>query len=129
MPEMKIVKEEIFGPVAVLVPFKDEEGEPSIKTSSIYAYTRNIFTDAIRMANDTTYGLAASVFSMNIDKAIRTSHNLQAGTVGINCTTSTETNVPFGGYKQSGIGIELGEYALATWDHLAFSRLAGLISL
>jgi aldehyde dehydrogenase (NAD+) len=69
--------------------------------------------EVTRMANDTTYGLAASVFSTNIDKAIRTAHNMQAGTVWVNCTTTGEAGVPFGGYKQSGIGVELGEYALA----------------
>jgi len=95
-PDMKIVKEEIFGPVGVLIPFKDEE-------------------DVIRMANDTTYGLASAIFSTNVDKCIRVAHSLNAGTAWVNCTNILEVSVPFGGYKQSGIGRELGEYALANY--------------
>jgi len=92
-PDMKIVKEEIFGPVGVLIKFEDEE-------------------DAIRQANDSTYGLAAAVFTENINRAIETVHKLKAGTTWVNCTNSLHNNVPFGGFKQSGIGRELGEYAL-----------------
>jgi aldehyde dehydrogenase (NAD+) len=65
------------------------------------------------MANDTTYGLASAIFSTNIDKALRTAHAINAGTAWINCTNILEPNVPFGGTKQSGVGRELGEYALA----------------
>ncbi|KAL5478608.1 hypothetical protein ACEPAI_2793 [Sanghuangporus weigelae] len=95
-PEMKIVREEIFGPVGVIIKFHDED-------------------DVIRQANDTHYGLAASVFSKHIDRALRVAHRLHAGTAWINCTNSTNTQVPFGGYKQSGIGRECGEYALANY--------------
>jgi aldehyde dehydrogenase (NAD+) len=93
-PSMKIVQEEIFGPVGVLIKFKDED-------------------DVIKQANDTVYGLAAAVFTQNLSRAINTAHRLKAGTAWINCVNSLHSNVPFGGFKQSGIGRELGEYALA----------------
>ncbi|KAJ7292669.1 aldehyde dehydrogenase [Mycena rebaudengoi] len=92
-PDMKIVQEEIFGPVGVIIKFEDED-------------------DVIRQANDTLYGLAAGVFTQDIDRAIRTAHRLQAGTAWVNCFHNFAPNVPFGGYKQSGIGREMGEYAL-----------------
>jgi aldehyde dehydrogenase (NAD+) len=95
-PSMKIVQEEIFGPVGVVIKFKDEE-------------------DVIRQANDTVYGLAAAVFTQNLNRAINTAHRLKAGTAWINCVNSLHSNVPFGGFKQSGIGRELGEYALANY--------------
>ena len=92
-PDMRIVQEEIFGPVCVIIKFEDEE-------------------DVLRQANDTLYGLAAAVFTRDITRAIQFAHKLHAGTAWINCTNSLHANVPFGGYKQSGIGRELGEYAL-----------------
>ncbi len=92
-PDMRIVKEEIFGPVGVVIKFEDEE-------------------DVIHKANDTMYGLAAAVFSQNINRALQTAHKLRAGTAWVNCVNMIHTNVPFGGFKQSGIGRELGEYAL-----------------
>ncbi|KAG6827489.1 hypothetical protein H0H92_011565 [Tricholoma furcatifolium] len=92
-PEMKIVQEEIFGPVGVVIKFEDEE-------------------DVIRQANDTLYGLAAAVFSQNLNRALQTAHKLRAGTAWVNCVNQLHPNVPFGGYKQSGIGRELGEYAI-----------------
>jgi len=94
-PEMRIVKEEIFGPVAVIVKFEDEE-------------------DALRQANDTMYGLAAAVFTQNITRGIEFAHKLQAGTLWINCANVAFPGIPFGGYKQSGIGRECGQYALDT---------------
>ena len=92
-PTMKIVQEEIFGPVCVLIKFHDD-------------------ADIIRQANDSVYGLAAAVFSQNITRALSTAHKLRAGTVWINTANMLYPNVPFGGYKQSGIGRELGRYAL-----------------
>ncbi|OAX35879.1 aldehyde dehydrogenase [Rhizopogon vinicolor AM-OR11-026] len=92
-PSMKIVQEEIFGPVGVVIKFKDED-------------------DVIKQANDTVYGLAAAVFTQNLNRAINTAHRLKAGTAWVNCVNSLNANVPFGGFKQSGIGRELGEYAL-----------------
>jgi len=95
-PDMKIVREEIFGPVGVLIKFEDEK-------------------DIIRVANDTVYGLAAAVFSKDIGRALGVAHKLKAGTVWVNCVNKIHPQLPFGGYKQSGIGRELGEYALANY--------------
>ncbi|KAG5645863.1 hypothetical protein DXG03_005205 [Asterophora parasitica] len=95
-PEMKIIQEEIFGPVAALIKFKTEE-------------------DVIESANDTVYGLACHVFSENLSRALRVAHALEAGSAWVNCAQTTDKAVPFGGYKQSGFGRELGEYALETY--------------
>lgn len=69
--------------------------------------------DIIRVANDTVYGLAAAVFSQDVSRALRVAHKLKAGTVWVNCCNKIHPQLPFGGFKQSGIGRELGEYALA----------------
>src|SRR6267154_2612217 len=98
-PDMRIVQEEIFGPVCVIIKFEDED-------------------DVLRQANDTLYGLAAAVFTKDITRALQVAHKLHAGTVWVNCTNSYYTNVPFGGYKQSGIGREQGEYCLSKWVSL-----------
>jgi len=98
-PNMSIVKDEIFGPVVVVIKFKDDE-------------------DIIAAANDTMYGLAAAVFSRDISRAIKLAHSLHAGTVWVNCYNVLNESVPFGGYKQSGIGRELGEYALANYTNV-----------
>ncbi|KAI0032180.1 NAD-dependent aldehyde dehydrogenase [Vararia minispora EC-137] len=98
-PDMKIVREEIFGPVGVVIKFKDED-------------------DVVRQANDTLYGLAAAVFSKDIKRAMETAHRVQAGTVWINMSQYGNVSVPFGGYKQSGIGRECGEYALANYTNV-----------
>ncbi|KAI6013728.1 aldehyde dehydrogenase [Pisolithus microcarpus] len=98
-PDMRIVKEEIFGPVSVVIKFKDEE-------------------DVVRQANDTVYGLAAAVFTKDVKRAIATAHKLKAGTVWVNCYGLANPNTPFGGYKQSGIGREMGEYALANYTEV-----------
>jgi aldehyde dehydrogenase (NAD+) len=98
-PNMKIVQEEIFGPVAAVIKFTTEE-------------------EAIEQANDTLYGLACSIYTRDIDRAIRVAHSIEAGTAWINCHHSTESSVPFGGFKQSGIGRELGEYALEHYTNV-----------
>ncbi|KAL4939847.1 hypothetical protein BDV06DRAFT_230798 [Aspergillus oleicola] len=86
--DARIVKEEIFGPVVVINTFKTEE-------------------EAIEKANATEFGLYASVFTKDIDRAMRASKSLEAGTVGVNCTSPFKLNdLPFGGYKMSGIGRE-----------------------
>lgn len=92
-PDMKVTKEEIFGPVVVVTTFKTEE-------------------EALELANDTSYGLAAAVFTENTRQANRVAAGLDAGTVWINEYGSVATSVPFGGFKQSGIGRELGTYGL-----------------
>jgi aldehyde dehydrogenase (NAD+) len=98
-PEMKIMKEEIFGPVASIVKFKDED-------------------DVVQQANDTEYGLAACVFTENLNRSMRITNALEAGTVWVNCANSLDYQVPFGGFKQSGIGRELGEYALEVYTQV-----------
>lgn len=98
-PEMKIVKEEIFGPVAVVVKFKTEE-------------------EVIEAANASSYGLGCNIFTQNLNCAIRVAHQLEAGSAWVNCAQDTEIGVPFGGYKQSGIGRELGQYAIDTYTQV-----------
>jgi aldehyde dehydrogenase (NAD+) len=74
--------------------------------------------DLIKVANNSVYGLAAAVFSRDISHALSIANKLQAGTVWVNCYNQLHSNVPFGGYKQSGIGRELGEYALANYTNV-----------
>jgi len=88
-PDMKIAREEIFGPVAAVIPFEDE-------------------ADAVRIANDTIYGLAAGVWTRDIAKAHRMAAAIQAGTVWINTYNQYDAASPFGGYKSSGFGRDLG---------------------
>lgn len=92
-PDMKIVKEEIFGPVLSVGRFKTEQ-------------------EAIALANDTNYGLGAGLHSNDANQCMRVSSALEAGTVWVNQYNILSNNVPFGGKKQSGIGRELGSYAL-----------------
>ncbi|HEY1700165.1 MAG TPA: aldehyde dehydrogenase [Trebonia sp.] len=91
--EMIIAQEEVFGPIAALVPFDGED-------------------DAVRIANDTQFGLAAGVWTANIQRAHRVAARLRAGTVWINNYRKTGYSTPFGGYKQSGLGRENGPDAL-----------------
>jgi len=95
-PEMKIVQEEIFGPVCSISKFKTEE-------------------EVIKLGNGTTYGLAAAVHTKDVNTSIRVSNALKAGTVWVNCYNWLHTALPFGGFKESGIGRELGEAALANY--------------
>jgi len=96
---MKIMQEEIFGPVCSISKFKTEE-------------------DAIKLGNQTTYGLAAAVHTTNLNTAIRVSNALQAGTVWVNQYNMISYQAPFGGYKESGIGRELGKYSLANYTNV-----------
>ena len=91
--DMKVVREEIFGPVVAAMPFSDPE-------------------EILPRANDSDYGLAAAVWSRDINKAHRTAEYLRAGTVWINCYNIFDAALPFGGYKQSGWGREMGHEAL-----------------
>ncbi|KAG1838885.1 Aldehyde/histidinol dehydrogenase [Suillus subluteus] len=97
--DMKI-GEEIFGPVACVMKFKTGD-------------------EVVEQTNDTSYRLAASVFTKHIDKAIRVAHALEAGTAWVhNCVNQTEISMPFGGFKQSGIGRELSECALENYTNV-----------
>jgi RHH-type proline utilization regulon transcriptional repressor/proline dehydrogenase/delta 1-pyrroline-5-carboxylate dehydrogenase len=92
-PEHVIVREEIFGPVVSIIPFDTEE-------------------EALRLANATPYGLSGSIWSRDIGKALRAARALQSGVISVNSNSSVHTEAPFGGYKMSGIGRELGMSAL-----------------
>ncbi|MDH6552516.1 aldehyde dehydrogenase family protein [Streptomyces sp. SAI-041] len=95
-PDSEAAREEIFGPVAVLLSFTDEE-------------------DAIRLANDTPYGLSGSLWTRDIGRALRLSRAVKAGNLSVNSHSSVRYWTPFGGYKQSGLGRELGPDALTAF--------------
>jgi aldehyde dehydrogenase (NAD+) len=97
--DMVIAKEEIFGPVVVIMKFKTLE-------------------EVIERANDTPFGLAAAIHTSNHNTAIKVSNALEAGTVWINCYNMFFNQNPFGGYKTSGLGRELGEYALSEYTQV-----------
>src|SRR5207244_1032326 len=92
----RIAREEIFGPVAAVIPFNNE-------------------TEAIRLANDTPYGLAAAVWSRDIFKVFRVVKALRAGVVWVNHMQPTYVEAPWGGYKQSGFGRELGPWGIGEY--------------
>ncbi|MEO5706236.1 MAG: aldehyde dehydrogenase family protein [Alteraurantiacibacter sp.] len=95
-PQMSVVREEIFGPVVVAQRFED-------------------LNDVVREANDTPYGLAAGVWTKDASSAVRIASQLKAGTVWVNCHAMIDTAIPFGGYKESGIGHEQGRLGLEAY--------------
>ncbi len=95
----RVAREEVFGPVAALIPFTDE-------------------ADAIRIANDTPYGLSGSIWTRDGAKALRTARALDTGVLSINSNSSVRVSTPFGGFKQSGFGRELGMQALAGYTEV-----------
>jgi len=97
--DMRIAREEIFGPVASVIPFKDEN-------------------DAVLQGNDTTYGLAAAVWTNDVSRAHKVARALKAGTVWVNCYNNIDPISPFGGYKQSGIGRELGKHSIELYTQI-----------
>ncbi|HEX4751071.1 MAG TPA: aldehyde dehydrogenase family protein [Bryobacteraceae bacterium] len=97
--DMKIAQEEIFGPVMSVMKFKDMD-------------------ELVERANKTIYGLAAAVWTRDISKAHRIANDVRAGTVWVNCYDVFDAAAPFGGFKQSGIGRELGEYGLQQYSEI-----------
>jgi acyl-CoA reductase-like NAD-dependent aldehyde dehydrogenase len=98
-PDARAAREEIFGPVAVVIPFSDE-------------------AQAIRLANDTIYGLSGSIWSRDGARALRVARALEVGVLSINSNTSVRVSTPFGGFKQSGYGRELGPHALDAYTEV-----------
>ena len=94
--DMSVVQEEIFGPVVAAMPFKDDR-------------------EIACQANDTTYGLAAGIWTRDISRAHKLAKSVKAGTVWVNCYSIFDAALPFGGYKQSGWGREMGHAALENY--------------
>jgi acyl-CoA reductase-like NAD-dependent aldehyde dehydrogenase len=95
----RVAREEVFGPVAAVIPFEDE-------------------ADAVRIANDTPYGLSGSIWTENGARALRVARALETGVLSVNSNTSVRASTPFGGFKQSGFGRELGMHALDGYSEL-----------
>ena len=95
----RVAREEVFGPVAAVIPFEDE-------------------ADAVRIANDTPYGLSGSVWTENGARALRVVRALETGVLSVNSNTSVRVSTPFGGFKQSGFGRELGMHALDGYSEI-----------
>jgi len=95
----RAAREEIFGPVACVIPFRDE-------------------AEAVAIANDTIYGLSGSIWTRDGAKALRVARALETGAISINSNTSVRVSMPFGGFKQSGVGRELGPHALEHYTEL-----------
>ena len=98
-PDMTIVREEIFGPVVTIQTFKTEE-------------------EAIALANDTIYGLAGGVFTHQLERALRVVKEVRAGITWVNAFNPTYNEAPWGGYKMSGIGRELGVHGLEEYQEI-----------
>jgi acyl-CoA reductase-like NAD-dependent aldehyde dehydrogenase len=95
----RVAREEVFGPVAAIIPFSDEE-------------------EAVRIANDTPYGLSGSIWTRNGARALRVARGLETGVLSVNSNSSVRVTTPFGGFKQSGFGRELGMHAMDGYSEL-----------
>jgi acyl-CoA reductase-like NAD-dependent aldehyde dehydrogenase len=95
----RAARDEIFGPVAAVIPFRDEE-------------------EAVRLANDTIYGLSGSLWTRNGARALRAARAIESGVISINSNTSVRVATPFGGFKQSGVGRELGPDAVDAYTEV-----------
>lgn len=101
---MRVMREEIFGPVVAIGTFKTID-------------------EAIDLANDSDYGLAGGVYTQNLDDAIKVTNEVRAGTMWVNCYDVFDQSTPFGGYKQSGFGKELGKYALLEYTQVKVVKI------